>query len=69
MASLSTRSPPPTPGLPANTGDIMTGAMIFSLVAGQAIGFAWMLAKVALYAWGRRVIASEATQDWILSKT
>ena len=56
------------PGLPPGTEEIMGGFVIGAAVLGQAIMVLWVAAKMAVYAYGRRVLASEATQDWLISK-
>jgi len=56
------------PGLPPGTEEIMGGFVVGAAVLGQAIMVAWVIAKMAVYAYGRRVLASEATQDWLIAK-
>lgn len=56
------------PGAPPGTEEIMAAVVVGAAVAGQVVMLLWVAAKVALYAWGRRVLASDATQDWLISK-
>jgi len=56
------------PGAPPGTEEIMSAFVIGAAVVGQIVMLVWVAVKIGVYAWGRRVLASEATQDWLISK-
>lgn len=68
MAVTAAAAAPAAAGAPGMEG-VMDGIVIGSVIAGQVVNFAWFLAKFVFYLVGRRVLASEATQDWLIAKT